>query len=529
MKLQMQIDLPNYIDKRRKSKMIIVKKINGTNLGFEETLWKAADKLRSNLDASQYKHVILGLIFLKYLSDIFNEKYIDLENKGKNPKNESQYSKAKIFWVPTKSRWNFLLTKKTKPEIGKIINNAIIAIEKENTQLKNILPKIFSNPDLDQKRLGELIELIGSIELRGKQNHSRDILGRVYEYFLGQFANAEGKKGGQFYTPSSIVRLLVSMIEPYNGTVYDPCCGSGGMFVQSEKFVESHGGNKDDILIFGQESNPTTWRLGKMNLGIRRINEDIGKKPADSFQEDLHKHLKADFILANPPFNSSDWRTNDLANDKRWKFGIPPNQNANFAWIQHFIHHLSPSGIAGFVLANGSLSSNIANEGEIRRKIIENDLVDCIISLPTQLFYSTAIAACLWFIAADKSDKKYRTRTGETLFIEAKNFGVLVDKTHRELLQDEIQKISETYHSWKNKNPVKKYKNIIGFCQTATIENIKNHKYVLVPGRYTGCEPYKNMKIPSDTQKFYSQIISKRFSRIKEIEGMLLSSMGQFS
>ena len=504
-------------------------KINGASLGFEEKLWKTANKLRSNMDASQYKHVVLGLIFLKYLSDVFHEQRLQLQSQNKTSEEKSLYIQSKFFWIPEKARWNFLHLKRTKNNIGKLIDNAISSIEQENALLKNSLPKIFSNSDLDQRRLGELVELINSIELGKDKHQSKDVLGRIYEYFLGQFARAEGKNAGQFYTPRSVVQLLVSMVEPFNGKVYDPCCGSGGMFVQSEKFIESHGGNKEDIRVFGQESNPTTWRLCRMNLAIRGINGDIGKSSADSFYDDLHSCLKADYIITNPPFNSSDWGSDDLSDDQRWKYEKPSNQNANFAWIQHFIHHLSPSGSAGFVLANGSLSSNTGNDGIIRKKIIEDDLVDCVVSLPPQLFYSTPISSCLWFLSMNKSDRNFRNRVGETLFIEANNFGDLVDRTHREITLDEIQEISKTYHSWKKKNPENKYKNIPGFCQTAKITDIKNHKYSLVPGRYTGCMPYKNQVIPKNSQQFYSEIISKRFSRIKNIQNTLLSSMEQFS
>ncbi len=365
---------------------------NGANLGFEEKLWKAADKLRNNMDAAEYKHVVLGLIFLKYISDAFEERYNQLvSEKGADPEDKDEYLWKNVFWVPKEARWSVLQASAKLPTIGKVIDTAMDAIERDNQSLRGVLPKDYGRPSLDKERLGQLIDLIGTIGLGDSENRSKDILGRVYEYFLGQFADAEGKKGGQFYTPRSIVQLLVAMIEPYHGRVYDPCCGSGGMFVQSEKFIEAHGGKIDDISIFGQESNSTTWRLCKMNLAIRGIAANLGSGAADSFRNDLHKDLRADFLLANPPFNDSDWNGDQLREDVRWKYGVPPVNNANFAWVQHFIHHLSPSGVAGFVLANGSMSSNTSNEGEIRKNIIEADLVDCMVSLPSQLFYNTMI------------------------------------------------------------------------------------------------------------------------------------------
>lgn len=514
-----------FIDKHKKRNPIVTRDFNGANIGFEEKLWKAADKLRSNLDAAQYKHIVLGLIFLKYVSDVFYEKYLELEKKGLDKENKKEYINSKNFWIPEKARWNYLQTYASKSNIGKIIDNAMNHIEKENSSLKYSLPKIYSSRDIDQERIGELIELVGTIGLGSKENRSKDILGRVYEFFLDQFANSEGKNGGQYYTPRAVVRLLVSMLEPYSGIVYDPCCGSGGMFVQSEEFVELHGGKSGDMMIYGQESNPTAWRLCKMNLAIRKINGNIGKKHADSFKDDLHKALKADYIIANPPFNSSDWGTPNLTNDKRWKFGLPSNQNANFAWVQHFISHLSPSGTAGFVLSNGSLSSNTSNDGEIRKKIIDEDLVDCIVSLPSQLFYSTSIAACLWFITKNKNDEQFRSRKGETLFIEAAQLGELVDRTHRDLSSEVIKKISDTYHSWKKKNFAMRYEDIHGFCQSVKINEIKKHNYALVPGRFTGCEPYKKIKFTPTMQNTFAAMISKRFSRTKNVEGMLLNTL----
>src|SRR6266581_4708746 len=400
---------------------IIEEKTNGANLGFEKKLWKAADKLRSNMDAADYKHVVLGLLFLKYISDAFIEVHRELEkDPTSNPEDVDEYVSRRIFWVPKEARWEYLSKNAKRPEIGKIIDDAMDAIERDNRSLKGVLVKNYARPGLDKQRLGELIDLVGTIGLGDKENRSKDILGRVYEYFLGQFASAEGKKGGQFYTPQSVVRLLVEMIEPYRGRVFDPCCGSGGMFVQSEKFVQAHGGRLSDLSIFGQESNPTTWRLAKMNLAIRGIEANLGPYNADTFQNDLHKDLKADFILANPPFNDSDWGGDRLREDVRWKYGKPPVGNANFAWVEHIIHHLSPNGVAGYVLANGSMSSNTSGEGEIRKAIIEADLVDCMIALPSQLFYNTMIPACLWFVSRDKENHQFKERRGHALFIDAR-------------------------------------------------------------------------------------------------------------
>ena len=378
---------------------------NGANLGFEQQLWQMADKLRGHMDAAEYKHVVLGLIFLKYISDAFQERYEALKKEPHaDAEDRDEYTAESVFWVPKVARWPRLQDNAKQPTIGKLIDDAMVAIEKENPSLKGVLSKDYARPSLDKHRLGELIDLIANIGLGDKESRSKDILGRVYEYFLGQFASAEGKKGGEFYTPRCVVKLLVEMIEPYKGRVYDPCCGSSGMFVQSEEFIRQHGGKLGDISIYGQESNPTTWRLAKMNLAIRGIEANIGPHNADTFQNDLHKDLKADFILANPPFNMSDWGGERLREDVRWKYGAPPGGNANFAWVQHMIFHLAPSGIAGFVLANGSMSSNQSGEGEIRRAIVEADLVDCMIALPPQLFYGTQIPACLWFLARNKAN-----------------------------------------------------------------------------------------------------------------------------
>ena len=461
----------------------------GANLGFECELWRAADAMRSNMDAAEYKHVVLGLIFLKYISDAFEEQHAALEAgraAGADPEDRDEYIAQNIFWVPREARWSNLKANAKQPAIGKVVDDAMLAIERDNPSLKGVLPKDYSHPRLDKQRLGQLIDLIGNIGLGDKANRSKDILGRVYEYFLSQFASAEGKKGGQFYTPRCVVQLLVEMLAPYKGRVYDPACGSGGMFVQSEKFVEAHGGKIDDISIYGQESNHTTWRLAKMNLAIRGIAGNLGKKHADSFHSDLHPDLKADYVIANPPFNDSDWRGELLKDDKRWEFGTPPAGNANFAWVQHFIHHLAPTGLAGFVLANGSMSSNQSGEGEIRKNIIKADLVDCMVALPGQLFYSTQIPVCLWFIARNKSNGQFRKRTGQTLFIDARKLGSMIDRVHRELTEEDIQRISDTYHAWRGDKSAGNYEDIPGFCKSATLDDIRHHNHILTPGRYVG-------------------------------------------
>ncbi len=468
---------------------------NGANVGFEDKLWKAADKLRNNMDAAEYKHVVLGLIFLKYVSDAFKEVYAEVKSdpeKLSDPEDIDEYRMRNAFWVPPEARWDYLQKNAKQPTIGKLVDDAMDAIERDNASLKGVLPKNYARPALDKQRLGELIDLIGTIALGDKESRSKDLLGRVYEYFLGQFADAEGKGAGQFYTPQSIVRLLVAMIEPFKGRVLDPCCGSGGMFVQSEKFVQSHQGRLDDIHIFGQESNQTTWRLCKMNLAIRGIeSKEVRWNNEGSFLNDLHKDLRADYLLANPPFNDSDWSGELLREDIRWKYGVPPVGNANFAWVQQFIHHLAPFGTAGFVLANGSMSSNASGEGEIRKNIVEADLVDCMVALPSQLFYSTMIPACLWFIARDKINHNFRDRRGETLFIDARKIGTMVDRRHRILTEEDIKKISDLFHAWRGElvNGQKvEYKDIAGFCKSVKLIEIRKQGYVLTPGRYVGSQ-----------------------------------------
>jgi type I restriction enzyme M protein len=464
-------------------------------LGFEATLWSAAEKLKGNMDAGEYKHVVLGLIFLKYISDAFEERHAALaKDKSADAEDRDEYTANNIFWVNKIARWSYLQGRAKQPTIGKDLDDAMVAVEKDNPTLKSVLPKEYARPALDKHRLGELIDLIGTIGLGDRESRSKDILGRVYEYFLSQFASAEGKQSGQFYTPRHVVRLLIEILAPYKGRVFDPCCGSGGMFVQSEKFVESHGGRINDIAIFGQESNYTTWRLAMMNMAIRGIEAHIAWNEQGSFQNDAFKDLKADYILANPPFNDDDWGGNRLREDVRWKFGVPPVSNANFAWVQHFIHHLAPTGMAGFVLANGSMSSKQSGEGEIRQALAEADLVDCMVSLPGQLFYSTPIPVCLWFLSRNKKgkpasgDKGQRCRQGETLFIDAGKFGTLVDRAHRELSDDDIAKIANTYHAWRGDKGAGKYEDTPGFCKSVTLDDIRSHGHVLVPGRYLDAE-----------------------------------------
>ncbi len=494
--------------------MAKAKKITAANLGFEATLWSAADKLRNNMDAAEYKHVVLGLIFLKYISDSFEELHTTLQaDPEADPEDEDEYLSKNVFWVPRQARWGYIQSSAKQPTIGSIIDDAMDAIEKENKSLRGVLPKdFFKYQNNLREKLGELIDLIGKIGLGDKENRSKDILGRVYEYFLTQFASSEGKNGGQFFTPRCVVSLIVQMLAPYkNARVFDPACGSGGFFVQSEKFIEQHAGGIGDISIFGQESNPTTWRLAKMNLAIRGIEADLGSENADSFLRDLHSSLKADFVMANPPFNMKDWGQPQLQGDKRWKYGTPPANNANFGWVQHFISHLSPNGMAGFILANGSMSSNTSGEGDIRKGIIEDDMVDCMVSLPGQLFYSTQIPVCLWFLARNKSESKHRNRKGETLFIDARKLGTMVDRVHKELLETDIEKIVNTYHVWRgDADCVQKYEDIQGFCHSAKRVEIESHGYILTPGRYVGAE-----EVEDDGEDFNEKMDNLTF-KLKE-------------
>jgi type I restriction enzyme M protein len=578
------------------------------NLGFEAKLWAAADALRNNMDAAEYKHVVLGLIFLKYISDAFEAKHAELEAQkaqGADPEDADEYRAARIFWVPKEARWQHLKASAPQPTIGTLVDDAMSAIERDNPSLKAVLPKDYARPGLDKQRLGQIIGLIANVDLhqpspqpspsgRGSQTeqadssvpstsgmvgernradvcppstsgrgaggegrHTQDVLGRVYEYFLARFASAEGKSGGQFYTPSHVVRVLVEMLAPYKGRVYDPCCGSGGMFVSSEKFIEAHSGRLGDISIYGQESNYTTWRLAKMNLAIRGIDAQIGH--GDTFHNDRHPDLKADYVLANPPFNDSDWRGELLKDDKRWVYGTPPAGNANYAWVQHFIHHLAPTGTAGFVLANGSMSSGQSGEGEIRKAIIEADLVDCMVALPGQLFYSTQIPVCLWFLTRDKTGRaaqppspgaarhplpegegtgermrqpalplgealvgpghpaspasssplplgegvgvrasRLRDRRGEVLFVDARKLGTMADRTHLELLDADLAKIAGTYHAWRGDAGSGAYADVPGFCKAARLDDIRKHGHVLTPGRYVGAEAQEEDAEPFD-------------------------------
>jgi len=531
-------------------------KSNGTNsstanLGFEAKLWLTADKLRNNMDAAEYKHVVLGLIFLKYISDTFEEHRAKLlagqgDYAGANAEDPDEYKAENVFWVPADARWSHLQASAKQPTIGKTVDDAMVAIERDNPRLKGVLPKDYARPGLDKQRLGELIDVIATIELtaasEGEKTHrSVDLLGRVYEYFLTRFASAEGKNGGQFYTPSCVVRCLVEMLAPYKGRIYDPACGSGGMFVQSEKFVESHGGKLGDISIYGQESNATTRRLAVMNLALRGIEADFGPEHADTFRRDLHPDLRADYVLANPPFNDSDWFRKD--DDVRWQFGVPPKGNPNFAWVQHFIHHLAPQGMAGFVLANGSMSSNQSGEGDIRRALIEADLVDCMVALPGQLFYSTQIPVCLWFLAKNKAaDAKrgFRDRRQQTLFIDARKLGTLIDRVHRELTDADLEKITSTYHAWRgdsstsHQSPVTShapsaYADLPGFCKSATTAEIAAHGHVLTPGRYVGAEeveddgdPFEE-KMPRLVAELHAQ-----FAESAKLESQIRRNLFQF-
>ncbi len=462
---------------------------NGANIGYEAELWKMADALRGSMDAAEYKHVVLGLIFLKYISDAFEELHAKLQSEkkqGADPEDPDEYRAKGIFWVPPEARWSHLKSQAKQPTIGQIVDDAMAGIERDNPSLKAVLPKEYARPALDKQRLGQLIDLVSNIRIGDAESRSKDVLGRVYEYFLSQFASAEGKKGGEFYTPRCVVKLLVEMLEPYKGRVYDPCCGSSGMFVQSEEFIVAHGGKFGDISIYGQESNYTTWRLAKMNLAIRGIEGRI--EHGDTFHNDRHPDLKADYILANPPFNVSDWGGERLRDDKRWKYGAAPAGNANFAWVQHIVHHLTPTGLAGFVLANGSMSSNQSGEGDIRRSLVEADLVDCMVALPGQLFYSTQIPACLWFLARDRKNGKFRDRRGHVLFIDARKLAQLVDRTHRELTEEEVSRIARTYHAWRGEKDAGTYEDIPGFCKSAPLEEVRKHGHVLTPGRYVGAE-----------------------------------------
>ncbi len=503
---------------------------NGANLGFEAQLWAAADKLRGNMEPSDYKHVALGLIFLKYISDAFEAKRAALLAEDlADPEDPEEYLAENVFWVPKAARWPHLQARARQSAIGKDIDGAMLAIEARNAALKGVLPKDYARPALNKVILGELIDLVSGIGMAEEADRSRDILGRVYEYFLGGFAGAEGKRGGEFYTPRSVVRLLVEMLEPYKGRVYDPCCGSGGMFVQSERFVEEHGGRIGDIAIYGQESNYTTWRLARMNLAVRGIDADIRWNNEGSFHKDELPDLRADFILANPPFNVSDWGGDRLREDARWTFGVPLAGNANYAWLQHIHHHLAPNGTAGVVLANGSMSSAQSGEGSIRRALVEGDAVDCMIALPGQLFYSTQIPACLWFLTRNKNPGgDCRDRRGEVLFIDARKQGHMVDRTRKEFSDEDIAKIAGAYHAWCGGPDTPLYDDEPGFCKSATLEEIREHDHILTPGRYVGAAAAEEDDVPFE-ERFaeLKKTLTEQFAEAAELSAVIEAKLGE--
>ncbi len=509
--------------RQKSSKKNAAPDANNAVVGYEVGLWNMANSLRGSMDAAEYKHVVLGLIFLKYISDAFEEKRRDLETRiseGDDPGDPDQYTMDNIFWVPPEARWQVIQSNAKQPSIGRLIDKAMVGIERENKELKGVLPRnYYTRPALNKERLGQVIDLISNINVGDSNARSKDVLGRVYEYFLSQFASAEGKRGGEFYTPRCIVRLLVEMIEPYRGRVYDPCCGSSGMFVQSKDFIRSHatgngngGKARRGISIYGQELNHTTWRLAKMNLAIRGIEGQIAH--GDSFHNDHHPDLKADFILANPPFNVSNWGGERLVEDQRWRYGVPPKGNANFAWVQHMVHHLAPRGVAGFVLANGSMSSNQSSEGEIRKNLVEAELVDCMVALPGRLFYSTQIPACLWFLA------RRRSRRREILFIDARELGQMVDRTHRELTGEDITRIANTYRGWRDIKEGDGYADVPGFCKSATLDEVRKHGHILTPGRYVGVESQEDNGEPFDDKM--KRLVAKL--REQQAEGTLLDA-----
>lgn len=481
-----------------------------SDLDFAADLFKAADKMRGALEPSEYKHVALGLIFLKYISEAFQIMHDQLsEDEYADAEDPEEYLAENVFWVPRTARWSYIQENARSENIGKIIDDAMEAIEvvPTNESLKGVLPKTYARPTLDKIMLGELVDLFSNIKLYDSADRACDLLGRVYEYFISGFASAEGKRGGEFFTPRSVVRTLVEMLEPYEGRVYDPCCGSGGMFIQSEKFIEEHGGNPLNLAVYGQEINHTTWRLAKMNLAMHGIDADIGWDSAGSFHKDSHPNLKADYILANPPFNISDWGQERLVDDLRWQYGTPPKGNANFAWIQHIIHHLAPRGHAGVVLANGSMSTQTSGEGEIRKQLIEQDRVDCMVALPGQLFYSTQIPVCLWILSRDKSANGHRDRRGEVLFLDARNLGHMVDRVRREFSEDDIERIAGTYRRWRAKPETieakgwKAYTDEAGFCKSEGLETIRKYDHVLIPGRYVGAAEVEDDGVPFE-EKF---------------------------
>ena len=508
---------------------------NGAVVGYEAELWRMADTLRGSMDAAEYKHVVLGLIFLKYISDAFEEARAKLEanrhETGADPDDPDEYRADNIFWVPAEARWHQVQAQARLPTIGQTVDTAMVAIERENPSLRDVLPKEYARPNLDKQRLGQLIDMISNIKVGDADARSRDVLGRIYEYFLSRFASAEGKNGGEFYTPRCVVKLLVEMLEPYQGRVYDPCCGSSGMFVQSAEFIRAHtsgngngGGAQGDLSVYGQESNHTTWRLSKMNLAIRGIDGQI--EHGDTFHNDRHPDVRADYILANPPFNVSDWGGDRLRDDQRWKYGVPPAGNANFAWVQHMVHHLAPTGVAGFVLANGSMSTNTSGEGEIRKNLIEADLVDCMVALPGQLFYATQIPVCLWFLARDRRNGQFRDRRGEILFIDARKLGRMMDRTHRELTDADIDRIAGTYHVWRGNRHVEGYADVPGFCKGATLEQVARHGHVLTPGRYVGAELLEDDDEPFEEKlKRLAALWHEQCAQGQELDALIASNL----
>ncbi|HEY1976382.1 MAG TPA: class I SAM-dependent DNA methyltransferase [Candidatus Baltobacteraceae bacterium] len=502
---------------------------NGGDLGFEATLWAAADTLRGSMDASEYKHPVLGLIFLKYISDAFEELHGQLaDDRESDPEDRDEYMARNVFWVPPAARWSQIAAQAKSPRIGEIVDKAMIAIEHENQRLRGVLPKEYAKPSLGSTRLGQLVDLVNGIGLGDAEARKHDVIGRVYEYFLGRFANAEGKAGGEFYTPRSVVRLLVEMIEPYKGRVFDPCAGSGGMFVQSEEFVLAHGGKIGDVSIYGQESNHTTWRLAMMNLAIRGIEADITWNEGGSFLQDAYPDLKADFILANPPFNDSEWGGVGLRNDPRWRYGIPPAGNSNYAWIQHFVYHLTPTGVAAFVMANGSMSSNQGGEGEIRRNMIESEnggLIDCLIALPGQLFYTTQIPVCVWILARNRRNHKFRDRGDEILFIDARKMGEMTDRTHRALRNEDVAKIAQAYHAWRGK--AGGYEDVPGLCKAASLDEIRKHGHVLTPGRYIGTEELEGDAEPfADKMRRLTSLLREQRTEGERLDDSIIAALG---
>ena len=517
-----------------------------TDTQLEKTLWSAADKLRANMDAAEYKHVVLGLVFLKYISDAFEARHQQLDQELSDPKSDyyvaepaarygtledrDEYTAENVYYVPPAARWKYLQSHAKLPTIGTELDEAMEAIERDNTRLKGVLPKIYGRPTLDKMRLGQLIDLIGTIGMGGSGHMSKDLLGRVYEYFLGQFADAEGKKGGQFYTPASIVQLMVAILEPYKGRIYDGACGSGGMFVQSDKFIEEHRGRKDDISVYGQESNPTTHRLARMNLAIRGIEATI--ELGDTLLHDAFPDLKADFVLANPPFNISDWNGEQLRDDRRWKYGVPPIGNANYAWLQHFVHKLSSRGRAGIVLANGSMTSTSGGEDAIRRQLVEANLVDCMVALPTQLFFNTQIPACIWFLARDRASNPQRDRSGEILFIDARQVGAMISRRNRELTEADIRRVADVYHSWRCQDatvalgeiPVL-YHDEPGFCRAASMAEVQAHGYILTPGRYVGTETDEDTgEYPAQIQTLLTELF-EQFDESHRLENAIKDNL----